>query len=288
MKTIRIPPILLLVFGLASLSTCTGPSGMEKPNIIVIFTDDQGYADLGIQGVDGEVKTPNIDRLGIEGVRMISGYVSTPICSPSRAGLMTGRHQQRFGLDMNDSKPLPLDEIILPQRLKEAGYRTGIVGKWHLDPFYQHEAWVAEHMPDAENVGPGDIPFELRLPYLPSERGFDDCWHGSMNNYWVNFDLQGNDVEKQWITDERFRVDVQTEAALAFMERNHADPFFLYLSYYAPHVPLEAPDHYLERFPEDLPEARRLCLAMISAMDDGVGKILEALDRYGVRITGPC
>jgi arylsulfatase A-like enzyme len=99
----------------------------------------------------------------------------------------------------------------------------------------------------------------------------------------VNFDLQGNDMEKQWITDERFRVDVQTEAALAFLQRNHEDPFFLYLSYYAPHVPLEAPDKYLDRFPEDLPEARRLCLAMISAMDDGVGRILEALDEYGVR-----
>jgi arylsulfatase A-like enzyme len=99
----------------------------------------------------------------------------------------------------------------------------------------------------------------------------------------VNFDLQGNDLQKQWISEERFRVDVQTEAALAFIRRSHEHPFFLYLSYYAPHVPLEAPDKYLERFPEDLPEARRYCLAMISAMDDGVGKILESLDDCGIR-----
>jgi arylsulfatase A-like enzyme len=249
----------------------------------VIFTDDQGYADLGIQGVDEQVKTPHIDRLGKAGVRMTAGYVSAPICSPSRAGLMTGRYQQRFGLDHNASKPLPLEEVIIPQRLKKAGYRTGIVGKWHLDPFYQHREWVAKNLPEADLVGAGEIPFEKRLPYFSSERGFDDCWQGSMNRYWVNFDLEGRDVEKQWITDERFRVDVQTEAALAFIRRNHEHPFFLYLSYYAPHVPLEAPEKYLDRLPEDLPEARRYCLAMISAMDDGVGKILASLDNFGVR-----
>jgi arylsulfatase A-like enzyme len=283
MKKIYPLLILCLISGLAKLSATSNQSGQNRPNIIVIFTDDQGYADLGIQGVDGEVKTPNIDRLALQGARMISGYVSAPICSPSRAGLMTGRHQQRFGLDHNGSKPLPLDEVLLPQRLKEAGYRTGMVGKWHLDPFYQHKAWVAENMPGEDSVGINDIPFEKRLPYFPSERGFDDCWHGSLNRYLVNFDLDGNDIEKQWITDKRFRVDVQTEAALAFIRRSHDNPFFLYLSYYAPHVPLEAPEKYLDRFPDDLPEARRYCLAMISAMDDGVGRMLEALDNFGVR-----
>jgi len=202
-----------------------------KPNIVVIFTDDQGYADLGIQGIVEDIKTPHLDQLGRDGIRMTSGYITAPQCVPSRAGIISGRYQQRFGVDHNGTFPVPLDEVLLPQRMKEAGYSTGMVGKWHLDP---------------------------------------------------NFNLEGEDMEPQFITVDRFRLDVQSDAAISFIDRNHKKPFFLYLSYFAPHVPLEATDKYLSRFPGEMPERRRYCLAMMSAIDDGVGRLRESLRQYEI------
>ena len=260
------------------------PLHSEKPNIIVIFTDDHGFADLGVQGQLSDVKTPYIDQMAKEGVTMTSGYITAPQCTPSRAGLLTGRYQQRFGLDENGTIPLPLQELIIPERLKEAGYTTGMTGKWHLEPNRLEHIWIKEHMPElvGKKVKPSDIPFSKKLPYMPSERGFDDCFQGEMIRYWVNYDLDGNDVEKQHIIDKRFRLDVQTDAALTFIDRNHDTPFFLYLSYYGPHVPLEATSYYLNRFPEEMPERRRYALAMLSAIDDGVGAVRKSLEEYGI------
>jgi len=123
-------------------------STSKKPNIIVIFTDDMGYADLGIQGQVDDVKTPNIDLLAKTGVRMTSGYVTAPQCIPSRAGLLTGRYQQRFGTDHNGTLPLPLTEVTIAQRLQKAGYTTGMAGKWHLDPNHQQDKWIEKEMPE--------------------------------------------------------------------------------------------------------------------------------------------
>ena len=260
------------------------PLHSEKPNIIVIFTDDHGFADLGVQGQLSDVKTPYIDQMAKEGVTMTSGYITAPQCTPSRAGLLTGRYQQRFGLDENGTIPLPLQELIIPERLKEAGYTTGMTGKWHLEPNRLEHIWIKEHMPElaGKKVKPSDIPFSKKLPYMPSERGFDDCFQGEMIRYWVNYDLDGNDVEKQHIIDKRFRLDVQTDAALTFIDRNHDTPFFFYLSYFGPHVPLEATSYYLNRFPEEMPERRRYALAMLSAIDDGVGAVRKSLEEYGI------
>jgi arylsulfatase A-like enzyme len=256
----------------------------EQPNIIVIFTDDHGFADLGIQGKVSDVKTPHIDQLAKEGVRMTSGYITAPQCTPSRAGLLTGRHQQRFGLDENGTIPLPLEETLIPQRLKKAGYVTGMTGKWHLEPNHIEHEWIAEHMPElvGKKATPRDIPFAKKLPYMPSERGFDDCFQGEMIRYWVNYDLQGNTIEKQHITDKRLRLDVQSDAAVTFIDRNHDKPFFFYLAYFGPHIPLEATEKYLSRFPGEMPERRRHCLAMLSAIDDGVGRIKETLKKYSI------
>lgn len=130
--------------------TATLPSlaAQSKPNIIVIFADDLGYADLGAQGLMDDIKTPNLDQLAADGVRMTAGYVTAPQCVPSRAGLLSGRYQQRFGVDHNGTIPMPLEEILLPQRLQEAGYITGMTGKWHLEPLHVQQEWVRKEMPN--------------------------------------------------------------------------------------------------------------------------------------------
>ncbi len=267
---------------LVAQAQVSGPD--SKPNIIVIFTDDHGFADLGVQGQLSDVKTPNIDQLAKDGVRMTSGYITAPQCTPSRAGLLTGRYQQRFGLDENGTIPLPLEEILIPQRLKKAGYVTGMTGKWHLEPNHIEKEWIAENMPElaGKKLTPADIPFSKKLPYMPSERGFDDTFQGEMITYWTNYDLQGNTIKKQHIKDMRFRLDVQSDAAVTFIDRNHDNPFFFYLAYFGPHIPLEATEKYLSRFPGEMPERRRHCLAMLSAIDDGVGRIREALRKYSI------
>lgn len=258
----------------------------DKPNIIVIFTDDQGYADLGIQGEVSDIRTPNLDRLAEEGVRMTSGYVTAPQCTPSRAGLISGQYQQRLGVDHNGTYPMPLDAQLLPHRLKKAGYVTGMVGKWHLDPNHTMRPWLQESHPELlakEDLTYADITHDIRFPYFPSERGFQETWYGQMHNYWANFNLAGQAIEPQWIVDERYRLDIQSDAAVSFISRHKEQPFFLYLAYFAPHVPLEATEKYLSRFPGDMPERRRVCLAMMSAIDDGVGRIQDILQNLGLK-----
>ncbi|RED94671.1 sulfatase family protein [Marinoscillum furvescens] len=256
-----------------------------RPNIIVIFTDDQGYADLGVQGSVNDIKTPNLDALATNGVRMTSGYVTAPQCIPSRAGLMTGRYQQRFGTDHNGTIPVPLEEILISQRMSDAGYVTGMTGKWHLEPNHQQPEWIRENIPairDKNKYTPRDIPRDKKMPYFPPARGFQEYYYGPMYNILANYDLHGNDIEQQWIEESGFRLDNQTNAAVTFIERNKDKPFFFYLPYFAPHVPLEATEKYLSRFPGDMPERRRYCLAMMAAIDDGVGKITETLKANGI------
>ncbi len=275
----RILPVILM---LGCLPTS---KAAQRPNIIVIFTDDQGYSDLGVQGVANDIETPNIDKLAATGVRMTSGYITAPQCIPSRAGLLSGRYQQRFGVDHNGTSPMPLNEVLLPQRLRQAGYVTGMTGKWHLEPNHTQLPWIRENMPalsQKTRIRPQDIPLSIKMPYFPSRRGFDEFFYGPLNRFWANYDLQGNRIGPQWIEDRRYRLDVQSDAAVTFIERNHDKPFFFYLPYFAPHVPLEATGKYLRRFPSRMPERRRYCLAMMSAIDDGVGRILETLRRHRI------
>ena len=255
-----------------------------KPNNIVILTDDLGYADLGVQGQERDVRTPNLDRFAAEGVRFTSSFITAPQCSPSRAGLITGRYQQRMGIDTIPDLPLPLAAVTIAERLKPAGYTSGQIGKWHLEPNPLCLKWAATNLPDAKPNAAKRvaIPEAQRQRFMPKAQGFDDYFTGEINQYFANFDLTGAAVAPEWRKDNRFRVDVQTDAALAFLQRNHAKPFFLYLNYFAPHTPLELPPAYAAQFPTDLPLRRRAALAMIAGIDSGVGRILAALRSHGI------
>lgn len=258
----------------------------KKPNIIVIYADDMGYADIGAQGSVSDIKTPNIDLLANSGIRFTNGYVTAPQCSPSRAGLITGRYQQRFGFDQIPDGPLPKTEITIADRLTKAGYVNGQVGKWHLEPNEICLDWAKQYMPNAvpnKNGRLGAIPRNLIQPYMPGARGFSQYFTGYINDYDANFDLKGNLLDSsKHIKVPGYRLETQTSAALEFVKRNHEKPFFLYLAYYGPHVPLEATKKYLDRFPGEMPERRRHALAMISAMDDGVGQLRELLRKYKI------
>ncbi|MCF7817534.1 MAG: sulfatase-like hydrolase/transferase [Kiritimatiellales bacterium] len=268
---------------IACASAATAAS-QDKPNIVVILTDDWGSGDLGLCGILPDVKTPHLDQLARDGVLFTDGYITAPQCAPSRAGLLTGRYQQRFGFGCIGLGPLPLEETTIADRLKQAGYTTGMVGKWHLEPTAPDLHWAVKNHPELVNGNKViSLPFAVLEPYFPHSRGFDEFYYRRTSPYYANFDLAGRDVSPpKWEKSNDFRVDVHTEAALAFLERNKQKPFFLYLAYFAPHVPLEAPQKYLDRFPGEMPERRRYALAMISAVDDGIGRIVEQLKRDGL------
>lgn len=273
-------PLFLLLFVPAM--------AQEKPNIIVIFTDDHGWADLSVNGVVNDIKTPNLDQLAADGVRFTSGYVTAPQCVPSRAGIVSGRYQQSFGVDDNRFSPMPIDVNTVPERLQTAGYTTGHVGKWHLDPSVESVEWLENNTYAGKTLPPRNeriIPFQDKLPFKPLNQGFDEYFDGQTSSYYANYDLNGNDLNANGQTvhiNGRDRLDIQTDAGLAFINRNHENPFFLYLAYFAPHVPLASSEKYLSRFPGDMPERRRYALAMISAVDEGVGRIREQLIAHNI------
>jgi len=251
------------VFGVVVCGAVLTGAANKKPNVIVIYTDDHGYADLGCQGVFKDVKTPNIDALATGGVRMTNGYVTAPQCGPSRSGLISGQYQNRFGIEANgyfEQYPDVLQRFralkTLPERLKEAGYVTGMAGKSHL--------------------GSNDSAELVKL-------GFDKAFfkHSDAPGSW-NMDLTGQDIAPRAQQGGDYHLEAITTFACTFIDRFKDRPFFFYLAYRAPHVPLDAPQKYLDRFPGPMPERRRKALASISAIDDGVGKLLATLRKNGL------
>ena len=257
----------LLTLLLASLAA----HAADKPNIILIYSDDHGWADLGAQGSDQDIRTPHLDAMARDGVRFTRGYVTAPQCVPSRAGVLIGRYQQRFGVEDNNKGPLPLAELTIAERLKSAGYVTGQVGKWHLDLVGGKK---------------GDKLLRSSKEFMPHAQGFDEYFRGELRQYLASHDLSGKPFADapHLVTDNRFRVVVQTEAALSFLDRRAAkpeQPFFLYLAYYAPHVPLESPEPWFSKTPAHLPKERRQALAMMAAMDEGIGQLRAKLKATG-------
>lgn len=267
--TLRGDSIAALLLGL--ITGLHAADRAEKPNVLLIYTDDHGWADLGLQGADPDIRTPHLDQLAKDGVRFTRGFVSAPQCVPSRAGVITGRYQQRFGVEDNRKGPLPLSERTIAELLKPAGYLSGWVGKSHLDI-------------DSRDGVPKTA--RIRRDHLPHRQGFDEYFRGEMQTYFASHDLNGTALPNppQVVNETGFRVDVQTQAALSFLDRRAASPgqpWFLYLAWYAPHVPLESPEPWFSRTPAQLPQERRQALAMIAAMDDGLGKIRAKLKAMG-------
>jgi arylsulfatase A-like enzyme len=260
--------VFAVIVALGAPALAPAATSRARPNVILIFSDDHGFTDLGAQGVDRDIQTPHLDALAREGVRFARGYVTAPQCVPSRAGVITGRYQQRFGVDDNLKGPLPLAAVTIAERLKPAGYVSGQVGKWHLEPTGR-----------TENAAPAGG----ERGFLPGDQGFDDYYTGPMNSFVASHDLKGNRLPNapQRLNDPRFRCVWQTDAAVSFIERHAREPFFLYLAYYTPHVPLESPEPWFSRTPTHLPLQRRQALAMIAAMDDGIGRVRATLRSRG-------
>jgi arylsulfatase A-like enzyme len=259
--------ILAVSPGLASAAPeAAPPTPRAKPNIVLIVSDDAGYADFSFQG-SSTFLTPRIDSIAQAGVRFAQGYVTASVCSPSRAGLLTGRYQQRFGHEHNLHAPhrgagLPLNETLLPKVLRRHGYRTIAVGKWHL--------------------GSLDV-------YDPINRGFDD-WYGfrkGMRSYWpqemsppVSALREGDHSVFESFT---YLTDELGRKAVEYIDRHHERPFFLYLSFNAVHTPLEAPAAEIERVQGESSPERRVLAAMTRSLDAAVGGVLDALERNEVR-----
>ena len=250
----------------------------ELPNVIIILADDLGYADVCFNG-SKDIKTPHIDDIAKNGVVFSEGYVSYPVCGPSRAGLITGRYQDTFGFGKNPlfapkdpNMGLPLSEQTIADMLKLSNYKTFAVGKWHLGA---HES--------------------LR----PMKRGFDEFFGfltGGHRYFPHEWDLEDETKVKsqggayrtkllrneQRIEEKEYLTDALSRESVNFIERNANSPFFIYLAYNAPHGPLQATEKYLNRFLEIESKNRRTYAAMVSAMDDGIGTIISKLKEKGI------
>jgi arylsulfatase A-like enzyme len=277
---------LAVAASLVVVAAARAAEAARPTNLVVILADDLGIGDVcAYQSCVPGRATPSIDALARLGARFTQAYSAAPICSPARAALLTGRYQQRFGHEFNpdgiergarERLGTPLTERLLPQYLKERGYATGIVGKWHLGP---------------------------APPQHPMERGFDEFFgflHGaklffpSLDEPGIHFvaeaPKQGKEKTEQNplnpmmrgrepVKEPEYLTDAFTREAVSFIERHRDQPFFLYVPYNAPHTPLMVDDARYQKFADIADEGQRIHAAMMSALDDGVGAIVEALRR---------
>ena len=251
---------LILVFGFISILVSCSSKTDSIPNIIIILADDAGYSDFGFMGSD-EIKTPNLDQLALDGVTFNNAYVSASVCSPSRAGLLTGMYQQRFGhecnLDSDVNNSFDPNQITIAEALKTEGYNTGLIGKWHLGDKAQNH---------------------------PLKNGFDYFWgfiSGARNYFYdPNEEFRNsirNVVENYSQTKfDGYLTDVLGDKAIGFINKNHEsnNPFFLFLSFNAPHTPMHAKDDVLEKFKDN---PRQVYASMMWSMDEAIGNVVEAL-----------
>lgn len=260
------------LLALAASATPIQAATTEKPNVIVILLDDLGSTDVSFNGCM-DIQTPNIDRIATGGVNCTDAYISAPYSGPSRCGLMTGRYQQRFGAEgntenvedsVNQKQGVPESEVLMGQMMQEQGYNTCAIGKWHL----------------------GDNP-----DLWPNKRGFDYFYgfSGGGHSFWgePKDDIAGFIQENgKRIPDDAttYLTDDFSDKAVQFIEKNEQtdEPFFMYLAYNAPHAPLQAPQKYLDRTQHIYHAGRSVYAAMILAVDDGIGRIWDELERQNI------
>ena len=254
---------LMLVISWAFAGAAVFAADAPRPNVLVFYADDLGYGELAVQGFTKDVPTPNIDSIARNGVRFTQGYVAATYCSPSRAGLMTGRYPTRFGHEFNAvarHSGLSLQETTMAQRLKSLGYATAAIGKWHLGG-------------------------EASRDYYPTSRGFDE-FYGTLNNTPFYHPTQFVDSRKSLdvenVDDKNFyTTDAYAARAVDWLGKQGDKPWFLYLPFNAQHAPLQAPKKYLDRFPGIADEKRRIFAAMLSSMDDAVGVVMDKVRAMG-------
>lgn len=272
----------LVIIWLISLQACfcqvVSSEKSISPNVIIILADDLGYADVGFNGCK-DIPTPQIDKIAKEGVKFTNAYVSYAVCGPSRAGLITGRYQDRFGFGRNplfapnDPKMgLPLTEETLAEALKKADYKSIALGKWHLgahetlkplhrgfDSFYGFLSGGHQYFPELLTL---QDEFEVKAQY--------DAYKTKLLK------------DETRVEETEYLTDALSREAVNYIETYKEQQFFMYLAYNAPHAPLQAPEKYLKRFDTIKNTKRKTYAAMVSAIDDGVGKILKKLDELNL------
>ncbi|MFR9650845.1 MAG: sulfatase-like hydrolase/transferase [Rikenellaceae bacterium] len=242
-----------------------------KPNVIVILADDMGYADTGFTGAK-DILTPNLDALASEGVVFTHGYANHAFSGPSRAALMTGRYQHRFGFETNPAYDpanpylgMPQDETLFPARMQQVGYKTGVIGKWHLGA--------------SENHHPLNRGFDYFYGFLG---GGHDYFRIDMTKpVWEAY-LQPLQRNKMPATFDGYLTTALSRDAVNFINENKDDPFMLYLAYNAPHAPQQAPAEDIARYAHIEDKKRRTYAAMVDVMDRGIGEVVEALKKSGI------
>jgi arylsulfatase A-like enzyme len=277
---------LVLFFLLLTMGNAYSSDGLKpkkenknkKPNLIVIMCDDLGYSDVGFNG-STEIPTPNIDRIANQGVKFSSGYTSYSVCGPSRAGFITGRYQQRFGFERNPQyKPkdpnmgLPKNEQTIAESLKKVGYKSGIIGKWHLGADISNHPLNRGFDEFFGHLGGGHR-------YFPEELSIEDSYGVETEAESYRTYIMRNHKP---VKTSKYLTDEFSDAAVDFVERNRKESFFLYLSYNAPHAPMQATEKYLNRFSHIKDNKRKTYAAMVSAVDDGVGQLLDKLEELNL------
>jgi arylsulfatase A-like enzyme len=267
----RINPFILLASVIIITVGCNQQKKTvtnKKPNIIIILTDDAGYADFGTYG-GKEIPTPNIDALIADGVKITNAYVTASVCAPSRAGLLTGRYQQRFGFENNmsgepaegftkEDMGIDIAESTFGNEMQGNGYRTLAVGKWHLGNQEKH---------------------------FPLNRGFDE-FYGFVGGHRSFFSIKSGITDEEMIHDNKnivpedsvtYLTDMWTNKAISYMKQKSENPFFIYIAYNAVHTPVDAKKEYLVKFSSIADSGRRSYAALMSSLDDNIGRLTKTL-----------